>query len=543
MLDGPKFNENHWFRSRGVTLIEAMVVLGLVAMTFTAVLPLFSASPKFAAYSDARLLCQRLAKGKLDALKAGITLSAGAVMFEDYLMSFHDFSFSSYGPPRFSGFDYLKFIYNQNYTAGICNGESAATLFDYLITIGHPPVLGLRACAAPVTAAVETFGTDALPPVCTDATDVNAQTVIPGFKLYVKMELSTPWSPNTGPHWVRPGMSQPDTSFVMNGRRYVSNCPDDQAVTRTGNMPACAGLNCNVHYDFSGHSDAIKITVTGVMDVASAEGGGLSDLGNVGADDAERLTCQASSTVYPNRPSLIRYFVNREGVIQWGNEANYSTSLVNRNPFKNVSRQGIVAISAHPRNFGIWVLKEGGELTRYGNCGGVPINCDTQTYAADAVMDDGSVGVGQSVITYHVPPSIRMIGVDYRNLLMYGMTKGGGTIYEIRKAGGGSVLTDLGCAPAAASDPACGTDLIEVSPSPLGGTPTPVWNTGTFPARVTGFFLSPDGSSGYASDRTNDTFLVPGNDQYFSSTIYWTNYPKLTAPVASIPFDAVSFSP
>ncbi|MCC7442197.1 MAG: hypothetical protein IT285_11215 [Bdellovibrionales bacterium] len=275
-------------------------------------------------------------------------------------------------------------------------------------------------------------------------------------------------------------------------------------------------MAANALYDFDGANDQIQISVTGVVDIRSR---GIESIG--GISDPNRLYCTATAVVQPFRYP-VRYYVSNTGRIytvhsrgrnRTDNEA-VDVSWV----FSNLYAQGasrvsnILSVAVHPRNYGIYVLRPG-SLARYGNCGGIPMNCSLANDAVGGIADDGLVGT-PSYEEWPVNGAIRHIGVDFSSGTVYGVSGDKREFYRI----------DLGTGTST-------TVLAGEFPRPPGGV--------LLAQRLTGFFIAPGGGEAFVSDLANSQVLGSLN---YASTIYRIGDTTLTQPVIVMPLNALSYS-
>lgn len=515
----------------GATLVEAMITMLVLAIISVGILPIFFSVKKEAKFGSVKQLCQKTVQSKLDEYRGGHFVNSDDLSSPAMRrLSFPNFATTS--TAGLNGFFYAKYRYNRYFNEGICNGTSQARI---LTTTGDwiqpaPPStdrfytwagtaaqwrLGMRECV----------GNNAIAPdgdpstlVCDTGIDRSIGAEIPGFKMYVRIELDTTWPGPPGP--VAP----------LSGA-YHPYCPDQRAVPLIGAMQAGATFP---PYDFGGYGENIRITVTGVMDYPSV---GTAVRNIAGIKDAGRLMCSASGTVAPD-PFPFRYYLSRSGRI-YSASGGGRTAAGTRDPetarvFDSVyaqggqSAMGIRSIAVHPRGYALYILKAG-RLIRYGLCSGMPIDCRMANIPGGGLADNGATGI-DSVKEWGVLPSISQIAVDFRNMRIYGLTGDRSATYLLE----------------------CPPELENCSAASVDSMPTTdvefIRRLDLLPRRLTGFFVSPGGDAVYASDRSESNLF--GSKSY-NSTIYRAEMvnpisagdvaPTLF-PIITVPLDAVGFS-
>lgn len=230
--------------SSGSTLIESLVAFGLMTSLAVGIYPVFFQTQQQSKRGDARMLCESIVRSKLDEYRLGrpTRISDAATpgappsvyngmpaMPQLYYLSLPTLSATSSqslgsntvssGNPQNTGmqlspsgdFFYAKLRYNRFYPYS-CNGISNAQIIQ-----NAPPnivnaMLGMRECVGNNLVPNALYADSGDPTTVSDCQtpiDGNVQTELPGFKLYVRLELQTNWPiPNGGaPRPVRrPGM-------------------------------------------------------------------------------------------------------------------------------------------------------------------------------------------------------------------------------------------------------------------------------------------------------------------------------------------------
>ena len=384
--------------NEGSTLIETMISLAIFGMMVIAIYPAFTQIQKISKTTNTKRLCQQIVNTKLEQYKSGMPVNLPAYQAsyasapdKANLAQLQALSYETYSngaSPTLTGFSYAKIRYN-HFFPDACNGQSLATLVTANPNLINP-TLGIRECLTSTWGWRETgtsLKASAAPAQC--AGDAAVTQELPNFKLYVKLELDTPWKYFNGYNKTvipaAPGNPTPSLA-----ERLDNSCPN-MGNTATGTSS----------FDFSGQSDAIKVTVTGVIDINQIP---LPDL--AGATLPQQLTCQVVAALNPYRYP-VRYLVTSQSKIftvhgtRWNGAAdgtndsnadasgsgasNTGNTMVFSNIYQNnaqtyasgtyTSTNSILGISVHPRDAAIWVLRPG-LLTRYSNCSGIPINCD-----------------------------------------------------------------------------------------------------------------------------------------------------------------------
>ena len=479
----------------GASLIETMIAFAIFGIMVVTLFPIFSDIQKIGRNTNVRRTCQQVVTSKLESYKTGLPLTlssylakggAGgvapnaaqlkALSLESYSDGANGSWDSASGDRVLSGFSYAKIRYN-HFFPDSCIGPSAAIISN---NVPQMKYLGIRECIAsnkpgdPPAAWVDATPDSNQKTLCLSTTDKRIQSDLPGFKLYVKLELETPWKYNTNQTaWMASGsmLGYPLPGDIANisaagdstpnpTNRLHDHCPN------FGNIDAST-----TSYDFSGQSDGIKITVTGIVDYKEE---GLNDIG--GMTNWSELSCQASAIITPYRYPA-RYMLTSQNKIYsvhgmaWnksteadasGNDASGSNVMVFKNIYNTGTAAGdavavgaknsslstsILSFSVHPRDAAIWVLRPG-LLTRYSNCSGTPVNCaigddatngsggfpdNSQWYGATVPPALPTMTTWPAVQTWNVSTGITSIGVDYKTGKVYGFAKSqsGGVILDL----------------------------------------------------------------------------------------------------------------
>ena len=205
--------------TRGSSLVESMMAFALLSTTAIAIFPIFTTVKKQSKYGDFRQLCERVVNDKLNQYVQGRPVNLVAEAGGDARLgnlSVASFSTSTIGGGLVTGggFLYTKLRYNK-YFPYACNGRvdpatiivagnSVDTDRNGTLDLVFPGVpaseqqLGMRECvgtsAAWVDGSTPVISPDADANVCATALDSQVRRELPGFKLYVKLQLETPWS-------------------------------------------------------------------------------------------------------------------------------------------------------------------------------------------------------------------------------------------------------------------------------------------------------------------------------------------------------------
>lgn len=598
---------NHSLDNQGASLIETMVAFAIFGIMVISIYPTFTEITKIGKSTAVRRLCQQIVSSKLESYKSGypIDLNAYATLhssapvpantsqlmglslesYSDDSMGALSLTSSSSGVRTLSGFSYAKIRYNHLFPSS-CNGASLATLTSAMPQFQN---LGMRECIGSPTAGTPAIAMPdvAGPPTqCTSKIDTRVGQELPGFKLYVKLELETPWRYGDPATAAAASISPAGDTVPSTASRLHDRCPN------MGN-PSAASTS----FDFSGQSDAIKVTVTGVIDYLSLAS---PPNGVGGTANPFELTCQSSAVLTPYRYPA-RYMITSQSKIYsihgtaWNKTSEdgpTASNMVYRNVYSNglvdatfTSPQGsvpsnsILSIAVHPRDTSIWVLRPG-LLARYSNCHGTPINCDVGDIAANAsggfpdISTWGPIGTSwPQVQSWNVPTGISSIGVDFRSGRVYGFAKSqsGGVVLELTNGTTSPVPgTPLGqCAvvdctpppPASAMGAGGSSNNVfrgEVSSRVVdclndAATPQPVLCTDptarkaefprpyftSIPERVNSFFMSPSGESAFVTDNTASIVL---GEEVYSASAYRITDRTLSVPIMTLPFYVTGFS-
>ncbi|MCM0607219.1 MAG: hypothetical protein KA715_14105 [Xanthomonadaceae bacterium] len=608
----------------GASMIETMTAFAIFGIMVISIYPTFTEIQKIGKNTNIRRLCQQIVSTKLESYKSGYPVDLNtsyipltwpdtpANEVQLNALSLESYSDDSMGtlnsatPTRvLSGFAFAKVRYNHFYPES-CVGESLAT-----ITSGLPQFryLGIRECiggpkGVPPMAWKDTTIPAPVNPCANSQIDMKISRELQGFKLYVKLELETPWrygDNGTQTTLLPPASSPPDLI-----QRLHDRCPN------FGNPPA--GVTSS--YDFSGQSDAIKVTVTGVIDYKSVGTPPLTSIG--GVTNPFELTCQSSAVITPYRYPA-RYMITNQSKIYsihgtaWNKstETLAATNMVFRNVYQGgantdvagtaakskLSSNAILSFSVHPRDTSIWVLRAG-QLSRYSNCFGTPVNCtvgvDDAANASGGFPDQSTwgplTGAWPQYQSWNVPTGITSIGVDYRTGKVFGFAKSqsGGLILELTNgasvpgpatpgsplgkcgavdctptpieggngAGGAGNNTFRGevksrvvdCLDDAGEKVLC--TIGNTAPAPDGSTtgiPNPLAVKAEFPrpyftslpSRVGTFFMSPSGDAAFVTDNTVSMAL---GEEVYSSSVYRVTDKTLSIPIMTLPFYVTGFS-
>jgi len=555
-------------------LLESLIALVIMGGTAAAIFPVFAHTQKFNKLGDTRRLCDDVVRGKLDEYVHGQTVSLAAMGGNLSKLSVSSYSDSTLGGAggalEAGGFQYAKVRYNR-YFPYVCNGQISAASSNILfagntnagVTFPRLPdtvlQLGMRECVGSNVAwwaDNPAVSPDAGAGACPAAVDDRVGRLMPGFKLYVKLQLQSSWSSlrpvdNAGatmdpsdvnlPGWA--AGTPVEIAGQYKDNQYSALCPND-GVWTVANTPAqnlaayqavTPSAPGNSLYDFNGTDDAIRVTVTGVIDIPSM---GITEIGGVA--DPNRLWCSASSVVEPFRYP-VRYYISNTGQIRTVHTRGLNGSTDQADATKWVyhsvynatgfGASNILSFAVHPRNYSIYVLRPG-SLARYSNCGGVPIDCKITAENSGGIPDTGVLDPGngisptdpasmESVHEWPVNAAIRHIGVDFRHGVVYGASADYTQFYKIDPT---------------QNDPATGAPPLVTTVTP-GNFPAPAAATPW--GRFTGFFISPGGDEAFVSD---DTSMPALGTMGYAATIYRIGDNNLNLPVMTMPYNARGFS-
>ncbi len=536
--------------SEGGSLVESLIAFAIFGMAAVALYPLMISVKKQSKYGDSRQLCQNIIRGKLDEYRFGRAVNlaeeaTAAARPEFNLLTVPTLSdtavsgMSTGGSAPTTttlgngGFVYSKLRYNLHFP-GICTGlTSTASLLTWAptgTTYSNMKALGVRECVGDNTAFNETATAEQCLTGAVHAPDRRVRNEIPGFKMYVKLELETPW---------KMGVAAPLPA--ARASQFDNKCPDAGLVA--GGFAPNASL-----YDFDGAGDAIRVTVTGLMDFPSTSTN-IKEFAGLPWDSASPTTyqgniprwmCTAAAVVRPELPSVRYYVSGADSRVynisghgangQWGAWA--FASLYRQVGATTLLAMGRQSIAVHPRNLSVYILKPG-KIIRYSNCGGYPIDC-ISTGAADGVSDDGTA-TRPNVQEFEVLGSVFFIGVDFRSGMIYGMGRDMSDVVKITLNGGAMVSTSTS---ASVNLAGMGFDTVTEGEFPkLAGRPG---SGGTgMGMRLKGFFIDPGGGDFFYVDAGTNTMLT-GNASWTS--IYRGIDGELSSPILTLPIDSVAFS-
>lgn len=465
-------------------MVENLVAAAVITIATAAIYPLFTHTNQTHKIGETKALCENIVRGKLGEYRQGIPVKLS------------DFT------GAWPGLDLLSYTSHGGSTSTqVVNGFFFAKLRYNMLSNQTAPVNTTAVCTAPrgVLECIGDTTNPATPASCTSEVDKRAQLQLPGFQLYIKLELSSPW------------VYTPSSPAALIATTHHNLCPKQDGLSTTNDL-----------FDFMGAADGIRITVTGVMDSAQVQG-------MTGVSDTSRLECSMSTTVQPARLPA-RFFVTSDGKISTiqgrGRNGDDTASDASRWTLENLWETGIRSLAVHPRNFSVWVLRNG-SLSRYSDCGRLPFNCTTDSTLA-GISDFGETA--PAVQEWNVDPGISSIGVDFRSGVVYGLAGSRGQVYRIEGSGGRNLgLVTTACTPAT-----CPTTLIDILPGKF------PFQYGSFPARATGFFINPEGDEASVSDITQSDILGGGSS--YGASIYRASDLNLTSPLLTVPVQAISFS-
>ncbi len=426
---------------RGATLVETMIAFSIFSVSAITLFPLIAQIKTVSRGTDIRELCMEVVQGKLAQYKAG-----GAV--PGFLTAQYpnlSIPLGSTSTASFSGFDYAKVRYNWLYRNGICDGRSSAQL----ITASGLPVatrntlrsLGIRECVGS-TATLSTCvpnqcqrlnnptlysgrcgcsvagesdpvqATGFANTTCSSDQDRKVRALLPGFKLYVKLERVTPWVLDAG---------AVATLQVRNDFRFHPSCPNFRSGPFASEAPP-TGTALDV-YDFDGVSDGIRVTVTGMIDFTDTGGTSASrqNFGGFSRNDPQRLMCSVSTVLTQNEPP-VRFVMTTSDITALRSTGLTGVAASTPRPvLPTIVSAGAAkpkAFAVHPLNLAAYFLGAN-SLERYGICGGMPLKCkrNNEDPVARIIEDDGrisTIAAGTAVQSY----DFGTMGNVYQSVLM-----------------------------------------------------------------------------------------------------------------------------
>lgn len=509
----PKSEASGILGQSGATLVESLLAFTLFATLAASVYPLFIVTRETGKTGDFRQLCENTVNAKLEEYLGrtvnptaeGIIgtstehlarLSVPSLTPSTVTRYSTQGALSQVGPA--SGFYYAKLRYNQHFPYA-CNagGVEPSTAPILSLAPSEEKLLGMRECVGSNDAGRETQ-----PPTCADiAQDNNVGSEIPGFKLYVKLERQTTWP------------------FGAAGR----DSRDDDRCPSFGRFRGGA----TDLYDFDAAGDSIRITVTGIADLPAQ----VQKFGTIPSSQYQRLRCSVTGVVQPSA-QVIRYYVNSDGRVYPahgtglnGSEGNWTLGSLYQN---NAMTSGIRSIAVHPRNLAVYVLRAGGYLYRYSNCGGVPFDCDL-TSAMTGISDDGQTP-WPSVQEFRLPASVTSVAIDFRTGTTYGMI-GKSDLVSINVASGS------GPVPLGRFNATIVTEGELAMPTLDAVHPLRPLVTGS--TRLTSYFLDPGGAEAFVSDTSTSGVL---GASLYGTTIYRATDSTWRSPLLTLPVTAMAIS-
>ena len=442
----------------GSTLIESMIAFSIFAASALAVYPILIFTKTINRGTDVRELCTQAVKTKLAQYTSGGKL--------EYLQ---DSAFGNLSSPLGSSsgkngaFQYAKLRYNMLFRDGICDGHAVAAILR--TSSFRTRSLGVRECLGSEAAASTTpFGdvclneaTGAYDGPCSsrnadpvtvyqspaahldqayndmffaekcseNESDIKVRAQLPNFKVYVKLERVTPWALTSRALAALQGPGKADF-------RYDPACPNSWSgpfAGRAADADVDADPKAEI-YDFDSLGDSIRITVTGVIDLSASTVNAIKSIGGITTSDPSRLMCSVSTVLTQDEPP-VRYALIGDGMY-----AMRAAGLSGFDPGSSIASSSQVKVMAdsmkesilgadgfvvHPLNLSVFVLG-GGRLSRYSQCGGIPLRCDlgssdyggaTWTMLEDdgTLIDPGVAGSLLGVQSYALPD-----GNTYRHI-------------------------------------------------------------------------------------------------------------------------------
>ncbi|MCC7441217.1 MAG: type II secretion system protein, partial [Bdellovibrionales bacterium] len=215
-------------REGGSSLVESMVAFVIIGSVAVAVFPIFSDVQTYQKLGDVKAQCEQAVKAKLNGYLLGRPVDVAALDARLQNMSLSSFSLTSIdagaGTRRAGGFMYAKMRYNR-YFPYVCNGDLTVDSDNILFTgydltaTGGPNFpgapadqrqLGMRECLGNEIAwydgvnPIVSPDAGAGPAACNTVIDDRVGRALPGFKVYVKLQLKTPWA-SMGPYHMNGG--------------------------------------------------------------------------------------------------------------------------------------------------------------------------------------------------------------------------------------------------------------------------------------------------------------------------------------------------
>jgi len=398
----------------GASLIETLVAFLIFSVSLVALYPILFQIKTANRGTDVRKLCDQTVRAKLSEYQSGRSIPSSELSRHPQLTGIQSLA----GGTALDGFGYSKLRYNSLYQEGVCDGRATVELIrsapiteqqkTELSDLGireclsasdpsrPPPVLatcstGVKTCknlktgifdarCACSTATEEPTLNDAFrTSTCDSELDKKVQAQSPGFKLYVKLERASPWKMDLE------GLSELQE---LDDFRFHPHCPNSRSGPFTGELNLDPVVGDHSIYDFESLGDAIRVTVTGVMDITSVQSG-LSQWLGIPTTDPSRFMCSVSSVItqsdMPIRYSLIssEFRSLRDGFLGGGSLTSGRKVL---SEIESLS-QGIKAFAVHPLNSSVYLLGAG-RITRFAKCGGIPFDCLSNSRDATALIDD-----------------------------------------------------------------------------------------------------------------------------------------------------------
>jgi type II secretory pathway pseudopilin PulG len=317
-------------RQGGSSLIEVLIAMGIFALGAMVILPYVVQARRISKPGQFTDVCINAVRSKIHEYKFGALsdLSVNPALTVE----------SRLNRNRGSGFAYAKLRYNLQHTA-YCPVDTSTTTAGIPLSVTSKPLpadltsFGREEC-------ISGIGNSALPSAFCSAspTDVITRSMYPAFRLFVNLRR-------------------------VNSLLGAEDCPWHTTTSS---------------YDFQQAEDAIKITVTGVLDLSTSFTYGDINSSSVRTRDLE---CHASDYIRPVG-SVARYWMQSDGrIFRWqgtgegGSDANSSFSF---QVFRNLFSPNNMGFTVSPDNRFIYILRPGA-LVRYSGCTGDPIDCDVTT--------------------------------------------------------------------------------------------------------------------------------------------------------------------
>lgn len=506
--------------NNGVSILEALIAGALLIISATFMMPVFFSTAKTYKGTDFRDLCTKAVKQKIAQYQSGFQVT-GTTASAGQLGALQSASIDGtlQGASASNGWLFAKYIYNlrtPRYSgAGLeCIPDTERSALPPTLPPSTPANLGVEeAIGSPTAITGNGISVNCASNICG-----SIQSACPcpedsyfsrqlgnGFRIYTHLQRV---------HSLTNSIVHPNV---------LGDCPHEG----TGRWGA-ANAAWAKEYDFDGATDAIKITVTAMLDLNSAVTGARTNFAGISQNSptSSTLVCSESAIIKPPTKPF-RYILGRyippinatADSLSWPRESTCGSGgtyegrcegaimdMYGRPVFRALWSPNIRAFNVAPNNRAVYVLYQTGELYRYGDetvpqtlgttCVGAPAEC-----TSDGSGDPDKLLTGTLIATM---PGMKAFGIVYTNeypdagehdnfqftpIRFYGLIEDSSTlrlVYTSIATPGANITSDIGT----------NTSLIPTGLNTFPRPPLTIQNS------FDSWFLSPLGSQAYVLVRS-----------------------------------------